>query len=76
MTAMKSIIVVFLVAVLAALAGAGFFMLRRPQDGEPRNPKSMARALALRVMLSVGIFLLVLIAWSQGWIKPTGLPIN
>jgi hypothetical protein len=73
---MKTIIVVFLVAVLAALAGAGFFMLRRPQDVTQRDPRPMARALALRVGLSVSVFLLILLAWSQGWIKPSGLPIN
>lgn len=73
---MRSIIVIFLVAVLAALAGAGYFMLRRPQDGENRDPRAMARALALRVGLSVAVFLLILLAWSQGWIKPSGLPIR
>jgi cytochrome bd-type quinol oxidase subunit 2 len=73
---MRSVIVIFLVAVLAALAGAGYFMLRRPQDGANRDPRAMARALALRVGLSVAVFLLILLAWSQGWIKPTGLPIH
>jgi Protein of unknown function (DUF2909) len=79
---MKSVIVVFLLAILAALAGAGFFMLRKPGDGSggtsapQRNPKAMARALALRVGLSVTLFLLVLLAWSMGWIKPSGIPVR
>ena len=77
---MKPLIVVFLIAILAALAGAGFFMLRRP--GEPgqapkeRDPKAMARVLALRVGLSVTLFALVLIAWSLGWIRPSGIPLR
>ena len=74
--AMKPLIVILLIAVLGALAGAGFFMLRRPGADTPRNPKAMARVLALRVGLSVGLFLLVLLAWSMGWIKPSGIPIG
>jgi hypothetical protein len=57
-------------------------MLRKPEDaanpaaGHTRDPKAMARALALRVALSVSLFLLVLLAWAMGWIKPSGLPVN
>jgi hypothetical protein len=34
----------------------------------------MARALAFRVGFSVLLFLVVLISYWMGWIKPTGLP--
>jgi hypothetical protein len=34
----------------------------------------MARALALRVALSVGLFLIILLAYHLGWIQPGGLP--
>ena len=74
---MKIFIVLALVAVIGALGSAGLFMLRhRPGDGEdkPAADARMARALALRVGLSISIFLLVLLAWWMGWIKPTGLP--
>jgi Protein of unknown function (DUF2909) len=74
---MKLVIVVFLVGVLSALAGAGYFMLRRPGEGnDKQDPRSMAWALALRVALSVCIFVMVLLAWWAGWIKPTGLPVS
>jgi hypothetical protein len=73
---MKSLIVVMLIAVLGALASAGFFMLRRKDGSTRQDPKAMARALALRVALSIGIFLIVLLAWWAGWIVPTGLPIG
>jgi len=72
---MKIVIVLMLVAVLVALAGAGFFMLRKGAEPGSRNP-AMARALAVRVGLSVTVFLLVLLAWSMGWIKPSGIPIS
>jgi hypothetical protein len=72
---MKVVIVIALLAVLAALGSAGVFMLRRPpKDASAPVDKRMARALAVRVGLSVAIFLLVLLAWKLGWIAPKGLP--
>jgi hypothetical protein len=76
---MKIVIVAFLVLVLAALGGAGFFMLRRKPDGDRPDgqvDKRMARVLALRVGLSVTLFLLILLAYALGWIHPSGIPIG
>jgi hypothetical protein len=70
---MKIVMVVMLLAVLVALASAGVFMLRKGQQGDQRS-KHMARALAVRVGLSVALFLLVLLAWAMGWVQPTGIP--
>lgn len=76
---MKTLMVLMLVAVLAALGSAGLFMLRRGRDrqgndaADGRN-KHMARALALRVGLSVALFLFILLSWAMGWVQPTGLP--
>ncbi len=64
-----------LVGVLAALGGAGLFMLRKGKPGQaPSN--HMARALALRVALSVALFLFILLSWHMGWVRPTGLPVG
>ena len=73
---MTVVIVIALVGILAALASAGVFMLKRPKEGEApaEADKRMARALALRVGLSVAVFLLILAAWKLGWIQPKGLP--
>jgi hypothetical protein len=72
---MNVIIVIALVGILAALASAGVFMLKRPKDGAPRGvDKRMARALAVRVGVSVALFVLILVAWQLGWISPKGLP--
>lgn len=73
---MTAVIVIALLGILAALASAGVFMLKRPKEGEsgPVADKRMARALAVRVGLSITIFLLILLAWKLGWIAPKGLP--
>ena len=74
---MTIIIVIALIAILGALASAGVFMLKRPKDGDAQTAdKRMARALAVRVGLSVTIFLLILLAWKMGWISPKGIPLN
>ncbi|UUX95679.1 DUF2909 domain-containing protein [Aquabacterium sp. J223] len=71
---MKPLIALALVLILVALAGAGVFMLRKRPPGAQDGPadKRMARALAVRVGLSVAIFLLVLVGWQMGWITPSG----
>lgn len=77
---MKTVIVIALVLVLASLASAGLFMLRKGGDAAspdrpvPSRDKRMARALALRVGLSIALFLFILLSWYMGWVKPTGLP--
>jgi hypothetical protein len=77
---MKVFIVLALLAIIAALASAGLFMLRprKPQadDAGPGRDKRMARALALRVGLSVALFLLILLAYALGWIQPSGVPLR
>ena len=72
---MKIVIVLFLLAAVAALAAAGVLMLRRNRADDPRG-RMMARALAVRVGLSVAIFLLVLFGYWMGWITPTGIPVG
>jgi len=72
---MKTVIVVMLVAVLCALAGAGLFMLKK-RDPKAPVQQHMARALAVRVALSVALFLFILLSWWMGWVKPTGIPMG
>lgn len=70
---MKTVMVLMMVAVLVALASAGVFMLRK---GRSDDRKQMARALALRVALSVLLFLFILLSWRMGWVRPTGIPVG
>jgi len=71
---MNFLILVAFIGILGALASAGFFMLRKGR-GDRRSP-NMARALAMRVALSVALFLIILLSWKMGWIHPTGLPLR
>ncbi|MCR5866920.1 MULTISPECIES: twin transmembrane helix small protein [Aquincola] len=71
---MKIVIAVVLLGILAALGSAGLFMLRKPKPGQVGRGNKMARALALRVGLSVALFLFILFSYWMGWIQPTGVP--
>ena len=73
---MKTIIVLAFAAILSALAFAGIFMIKRGPAGEPTPKGRMARALAIRVGVSVGVFLFVLLSYAMGWIQPTGIPVG
>ena len=59
-------------AILASLGAALFFMMKDGRDGKAKT-SNMARALALRVGLSIAVFLCILIAWKLGYIQPTGI---
>jgi xanthine/uracil permease len=72
---MKTVMVLMLVAVLGALASAGVFMLRKDKATDRRS-NLMARALAVRVGLSVALFLFILLSWYMGWVRPTGIPVG
>lgn len=71
---MKFVILIAFIGILGALAAAGFFMLRNGRATK-RGP-NMARALAVRVGVSVALFLVILFCWWMGWIQPTGVPLN
>jgi Protein of unknown function (DUF2909) len=71
---MKLVILLAFIGILGALAAAGFFMLRKGRS-DRRSP-NMARALAIRVGVSVALFLIILLSWWMGWIQPTGVPLS
>ena len=70
---MKYLMGLAFVAILAALLFAGVFMVRDGRDGKPKS-SAMMRALAVRVGVSVTLFLCILVGYKLGWIHPTGLP--
>ncbi len=68
---MKWIILVGFAAIFASLLSAGFFLVR--DKGRTRN---VARALGVRVGLSLALFLFILVAHQMGWIQSTGVPVT
>lgn len=74
---MKYLVVAAFIAIVASLASALFFMMRNGR-GNPLHDRAkgnhMARALAVRVGLSIVLFVCILVAWKLGYIQPTGLP--
>ena len=70
---MSYLVALAFLAIIASLGAALFFMLRGGQANAPDKSKRMARALALRVGMSVLLFLCILLSWKMGWIHPTGI---
>jgi hypothetical protein len=63
------------VGIFASLAFALYFMLKDGRNGRAKSG-GMARALTVRIGLSVFLFLCMLLAWKLGYIQPTGLPLG
>ena len=80
---MKIFIVLALLSVLSALACAAFSLLGRGADknsasadgDQSGRARRMARVLAWRVGLSIALVLLILLAYSLGWISPHAAPL-
>ena len=72
MDAMKILVAIAFLAILASLASALYFMMNDGKNGKPRS-NNMARALAFRVGFSILLFICILVAWKLGYIQPTGI---
>jgi len=71
---MKIVMLIAFLGIFASLGSALFFMMRDGREGKAKT-SNMARALTVRIGLSVLLFICVLIAWKLGYIHPTGLPV-
>jgi uncharacterized protein with GYD domain len=65
---MKIFIAIAFVLILGALGSALFFVMR-----DKGRTNRAVNALAMRVGLSITLFLILLGAYEMGWIAPTGL---
>ena len=65
---MKTAVVVVLIAIIAALFSALFYLYRDRGSGT-----RMVKALAIRVALSMALVLFLVVSYWLGWIAPTGL---
>lgn len=72
---MTYLVALAFVAIAGALAYAGVSMIRDSSNSKLRTP-SMMRALAVRVGISVLLFLCLLLSYKLGWITPTGIPLR
>ncbi len=62
----KYVVIVILVLILISLGKALFHL----SSSSPGNSGKMVAALAWRIGLSVFLFVLLFVAYSQGWIEP------
>ncbi|MBX9849255.1 MAG: DUF2909 domain-containing protein [Rhodocyclaceae bacterium] len=60
---MRYIVFLFLAFILYSLGSALFYLIR----GKTTNPK-VVRNLTIRVALSVGLFLMLMISYRLGWV--------
>lgn len=65
---MKAVVVVVLLVIVASLFSALLFLVR--DRGESNR---VVQALTWRIGLSLGLFLLLLLAGWMGWLEPHGL---
>jgi Protein of unknown function (DUF2909) len=65
----KYLIIALLVLILFSLGKALFYL----SSAKPEDGGKMVKALAWRIGLSVFLFLLLIVAYYQGWIQPQHL---
>jgi hypothetical protein len=63
-----------LAAIVASLGSALFHLSRGGRGGEAEHSRKLAKALTVRIALSLGLFLLLMLAWRVGLISPHDLP--
>ena len=62
---MKAIVIITLLGIFASLGQALYAM-----SSGPGNAERMARALTVRIVLSVALFLLLMLGWYLDFLEP------
>jgi hypothetical protein len=65
---LRLVILLLFIGIIASMVSAALALVRR--DGDP---KRMARALTIRISLSVLLFVLLLAGWAAGLLEPHGI---
>lgn len=65
---MNILIPVAFILILGSLGSALVFLMK-----DKGKSNRTVKALAFRVGFSIALFVLILVAYSQGWIQPTGI---
>ncbi len=74
---MQDLIRVLILGMLAAIVaslGSALFHLSKGGRGDAEHSRKLAKALTVRIALSLGLFLLLMLAWRVGLISPHDLP--
>jgi len=66
----KVFVILLLLAILAALFSAVFFLVKDPAD---RSHRRTLKALTWRVALQLALILFLIIAVARGWLQPHGV---
>jgi len=64
----KLIVILFLVIILYSLGSGLYYLVRNTEETD-----RVVKALTWRIALSIVLFVLILLAYSFGWIAPHGL---
>ncbi|HWZ48446.1 MAG: hypothetical protein JWQ10_2366 [Herbaspirillum sp.] len=65
---MKILVAIAFFLIIGSLVSALFFLMK-----DKGKSNRTVQALALRVGLSVMLFILILVSYKLGWIEPTGI---
>jgi branched-subunit amino acid transport protein AzlD len=65
---MKTFVAIAFILIIASLGSALFFLMK-----DKGRSNRTVQALAMRVGLSITLFLIVLASYKMGWIHPTGI---
>ena len=70
---MQSLLRILIILVLLAIVASLGFGLVHLSRGGPEDSRRLARALTVRITVSIALFALLMIAWHFGLIAPHGL---
>ncbi len=66
---MRWLVILCLVAIVVSMASALLYLFRGGEGGSSK----MLRALTIRVAISVGLFVFLMVSYKLGWIGSQGL---
>jgi len=66
----KYLIILMLVLIIGSLGKALYHLSNSKPEDENKNSGKMVKALTWRIALSVGLFVLLMVAYYRGWIRP------
>ena len=69
----RIVVVGVLIAIVMSLGSALFHLVRDRDNDGGESSRKMARALTVRIGLSIALFALIMLGWYLGLIRPHGI---